>query len=124
MPNTGMNPEYSLNALTVSLVVPHSIGAYVLGYKTPEGFFAVQYVGRSDTDLNARLSQHIGEGYPLFKFQQLSTVDDAFCKECNLYHDFGENISLKNKEHPDRPEGTEYQCPRCNIFNNLSGYYI
>lgn len=124
MPSTGMNPEYSLNALLIALVVPHSIGAYALGYKDQNGVFNVKYVGRSDTDLNARLQQHVGEGYTIFKFQQLSTVYDAFCKECNLYHDFGEDKLLDNKEHPDRPEGTDYQCPRCYIFNKLNGYYI
>lgn len=124
MSSTGIDPEYTLNVLSVSLLVPHSIGAYVLGYKNQQGSFVVQYVGRSDTDINARLLQHLEEGYLSFKFQQLSTIYDAFCKECNLYHDFGENKLLKNKEHPDRPVGTNYLCPRCNIFNNLSGYYI
>lgn len=124
MPNTGMNPEYPLNALTIALIVPSSIGAYALGYKDLQGVFNVKYVGRSDTDINARLQQHLNKGYSFFEYETLPNAYDAFCKECNLYHDFGERELLDNQEHPDRPEGTNYQCPRCNIFNNLNGYYI
>ena len=39
-------------------------------------------------------------------------------KECKNYHDFGGDIgSLDNDIHPDRPEGKEYECPICDIFD-------
>lgn len=43
---------------------------------------------------------------------------EAFEKECKNYHDFGGDIgSLDNDIHPDRPEGKEYECPICDIFD-------
>lgn len=41
----------------------------------------------------------------------------AFEKECALYHDFGgPQGQLDNEVHPARPEGTDWQCPRCDVF--------
>ncbi len=123
MPNTGMGPSFKLDTDTINRTVPNAvIGAYVLGFQQPNTF-SISYVGRSDEDLKQRLISHTNEKYTDFKFIVLPSKEEAFYKECNLYHDWGEN-TLDNKKHPDRPEGTNYQCPRCNEFNNLSGYYI
>lgn len=122
MPSTGMGNSFRLDTTNIINNVPETLGAYVLGFQKPDTFI-VSYVGRSDINLRDRLLKHIGERYTDFKFQCLTSKEETFYKECNLYHDFGESKLLDNKEHPDRPGGTNYQCPRCNIFSNLSGYY-
>jgi hypothetical protein len=121
MASTGMGQSFKLTSEVINNIVPESIGAYVLGFQG--GTFIVSYVGRSDNNLRDRLLKHIGEEYTDFKFIILSSVKEAFERECIVYHDFGESKLLDNKAHPARPEGTDYQCPRCNIFQS-SGYYI
>lgn len=71
------------------------------------------YVGRSDSDLNERLKQHLGEGFREFKFSIANSVKEAFEKKCKNYHDFGENKKLKNDIHPRRPDGCSFACPYC-----------
>ena len=54
--------------------------------------------------------------YILFSYAENSK--EAFEKECKNYHDFGGDIgSLDNDIHPDRPEGKDYECPICDIFD-------
>lgn len=89
------------------------IGTYILGvYKRGEP--EVQYIGRSDTDLNARLKQHFwaeDESYRWFVFRHLDTESQAFEEECFLYHDFGGSKKLDNDIHPRIPDGKSYSCP-------------
>ena len=70
-------------------------------------------MGRSDKDLNDRLKDHIGE-YGRFKFEYYGSAKAAFEKECHLYHDF---TPQDNKIHPDRPDGSNWKCPVCDIFD-------
>jgi len=116
MPQTGLNGPYALDNETIDRVVTRtSPGAYALGYVENNSFY-VQYVGRSDDNINQRLKQHVGE-YPRFKFDYFGSPKAAFEKECNLWHDWGgPEGSLANKSHPDRPDGTDWKCPRCNKF--------
>jgi len=77
--------------------------------------YIVHYVGRSDNDVNSRLKDHVGE-YPKFKFDYFDSPKAAFEKECDIWHDFGGSEGkLGNKAHPDKPEVTDWKCPRCNI---------
>lgn len=114
MPSTGLKGSYPLTANKIDEVVTKiSSGVYALG--TLEGStFYVEYVGRSDTDLNDRLKDHADAGkYSHFKYDYF-TVKEAFEKECSLYHDFEPS---GNKNHPDRPNGKNYRCPVCPIFD-------
>lgn len=115
VPSTGLKGPFSLDSTTINAQVKkNSIGAYALGHiKKDTGGFVPKYVGRSDNDLNGRLQAHIAE-YPQFKFEYYSSAKKAFEKECNLYHDWKKQ--LDNKEHPDRPNGTDWKCPRCKTF--------
>jgi len=98
------------------MVTQTSPGVYVLD-KATTGPFHVDYVGRSDDDLNPRLKTHVGSEYKYFKFDYAASPKNAFEKECELYHDFGgPEGSLDNKVHPDRPTGSDWKCPRCSIF--------
>jgi len=75
----------------------------------------VRYVGRSDTDVNSRLRSWVGKDsrYKQFKYSYATSSKEAFEKECKNYHDFGGSESLDNKDHPQRPEGTNWKCPVC-----------
>lgn len=76
----------------------------------------VRYVGRSDDDLNGRLKQWVGSKYNYFSFEYCSSPKAAFEKECTLFHYHGGTEKLDNDRHPDRPAGTNWQCPACSIF--------
>lgn len=97
-------------------------GNYALGYlRDQRKTFIVRYVGRSDTDVNNRLKDHLPEretrNYTHFKFSYATSPKDAFETECRNYHDFGEDKKLDNKVHPDLPSNSKnWKCPRCEIF--------
>lgn len=118
MASLNMQGSYTLNKLTVDAHVTRtSAGNYALGYVNDKGKFIVQYVGRSDSDVNNRIKNHAEEGYKSFKYSYATSPKAAFEKECHNYHDFGGNDSLRNKFHPDRPANSGWKCPVCNIFD-------
>jgi len=94
-------------------VTETSPGAYALGDTLANGNFGIDYVGRSDKDVNDRLHDHVGK-YKRFKYDYFSSAKAAFEKECNLWHDFSPS---DNKVHPARPNGTNWKCPRCRVFD-------
>lgn len=114
-----MDGPYTYDKETVEEeVLPNEIGNYALGYK--EGYsFKVGYVGRSDSDVQQRLFDHLNEdddqyeyGYTHFMFSYAKNKKVAFEKECKNWHDFGgEKDKLTNDIHPDKPDGTDYKCP-------------
>ncbi len=115
MPSTGFNGDvYRLTHENVNFNVPKATpGAYVLGHRK-DGALIVDYVGRSDNDLRERLLLHAGEKkYERFKFKVFGTVEEAFAKECQLWHDFGEAQFLANENHPAPPKGLGVVCPVC-----------
>jgi len=115
MASLNMNGPYVLSIEEVnSKINRNTYGNYALGYIDVDKFI-VQYVGRSDTNLNMRVSQHVGE-YEKFKYSYASSPRDAFEKECKNFHDFGETRLLNNKIHPDRPANAGWKCPYCKIF--------
>jgi hypothetical protein len=93
-----------------------SAGNYALGYLNDENKFIVMYVGRSDTDLKARLKQHLDK-HPKFKWSYASSSKTAFEKECKNFHDFGGTEKLENDIHPDRPKNSNWKCPGCSNFD-------
>ncbi len=115
MANTGLNGPYTLSEKTIDRVITQtSPGTYVLGYSENSTFY-VKYVGRSDNDINSRLRDWVGK-YSQFKFGYFGSPKAAFDRECTIYHDFGASEQLDNKIHPQRPENTDWQCPKCNVF--------
>jgi hypothetical protein len=113
-----MQGPYELNTHSIDDYVEKSrIGNYALGF-VGKGEFHVQYVGRSDTDLNARIKTHIGEksaignDYLLFMFSYAMSEKEAYEKECRNYHDFS-HYTLDNEVHPDRPNNSHLNCPVC-----------
>ncbi len=92
-------------------VTKTSPGVYVLD-ATSTGSFTNSYVGRSDTDLNKRLHDWVGK-YKYCKTQYCDSPKAAFEAECELYHAFSPK---DNVNHPARPNGSSWVCPRCYLF--------
>ena len=113
MANLELSGPYTLTSENIDLIVTQkSPGAYALGYTDNGGTFMIQYVGRSDNDVNNRLKSWAGV-YKQFMVSYYNNPKEAFEKECTLYHDFG---GVGNKEHPARPENSYWLCPVCRIF--------
>jgi len=98
------------------VVTKTSPGVYVLD-RTTGGGFQVNYVGRAEKDLNARLKDWVGTKYKYFKFEYATSPKNAFEKECEIWHDYGGlEGKLDNEKHPERPDGTDWKCPKCKKF--------
>jgi hypothetical protein len=112
---TGLGGPYSLTTTGIDGAVQSiSAGAYALGKMNDSGIFVIHRVGRSDTDVGKRLKDYVKDWYPEFLFGYLNSAKAAFEKECHLYHDFS---PPDNFVHPDRPDGSNWKCPRCTIYD-------
>jgi len=91
-----------------------SAGAYLLYMSRHD---RAVYVGRSDSDLNQRLKDHVYEnaGFAYFRFAYCCSPEDAFEKECELYHYFEERGQIRNSYHPAKPWYSDCNCPVCGI---------
>lgn len=119
MANLNMNGPFELKTDVIEEEISKkSAGNYALG-RSEDGTFIVNYVGRSDSNVKGRLLSWVGkkERYKQFKYSYADSPKEAFKKECENYHDFGESEKLDNDSHPDRPDGTDWKCPKCDIFD-------
>jgi len=108
MPATGLSGPYPLTDAQINAHVGNSPGTYTLGsLDASNGTFLVSYVGRSGDKLNGRLHDWLGK-YNQFKYGHYTTSEDAFRKECQIYHDFN---PPGNSIHPARPVGSRCSCP-------------
>ena len=110
-----MKGPYLLTEKNIDENVSESIGNYALGYTytNDNGVkkFHVQYVGRSDTNLNQRLKDHLEEGFAKFMFFHSKDVKTAYYEECDNYHVFNPEF---NEIHPRKPDGQgSLKCPVC-----------
>lgn len=120
MTSLNMEGPHPLNDAEINKQVTGKFpGNYGLGHTNERGTFIVQRVGRSDVDVNDRLHDWVGKKYKKFKYSYASSRKAAFEKECRNYHDFGGKEKLDNKVHPDRPNGTDWKCPVCKIFDSV-----
>src|SRR3954465_4789442 len=109
MAETGLNGPFLLKAQEIDTEIKENVGGvYILDRSHEDGPFHISYVGRSDTDLKARLLEHGGK-YKRFKFEYCASPEEAFAKECNLYHDFNPPSTIA---HPPRPNGSGWKCAR------------
>ncbi|MCH8979609.1 MAG: hypothetical protein IH945_10270 [Armatimonadetes bacterium] len=115
--NLGLIGPYELARKRIGeTVAPNRIGNYALGRYGTKNVekFIVLYVGRSDSDVQARLLEHAAEKkHKLFRYSYAESAAEAFEKECRNYHDFE---APENDVHPARPEGTSLTCPRCDFY--------
>ena len=118
MVRLNMYGSYMLDSKTVNVTITKtSAGNYALGY-TKDKTFYVKYVGRSDSDLKARLLSHVSSGrYKEFKYSYATSPKAAFEKECQNFHDFGGIEKLDNDMHPDLPDNSKnWKFPVCEKY--------
>ena len=115
MPNPKMEGPFPFTRDDVDRrITKHQAGNYVLGRKNAIGKFVPEYVGRSDSDVNTRLKDHLPEYYTYFMFRYATSPKDAFECECRYYHTLGGKDCLDNKMHPDLPDDSKkWKCPVC-----------
>jgi hypothetical protein len=113
MATLGLTGPFELTHESIDArVTRRQAGNYALGWV--DGVtFNVEYVGRSDVDLNDRLHDWVDQGYSHFKARYARSAKVAYMKECRNFHEFGGTNGLDNDVHPDRPDGTRLQCPFC-----------
>ena len=121
MPRLDMEGAFPLTKEEIDRQIPEGvIGNYAFGNIVKDNAgnkaFCVCYVGRADGEpLRDRIKHGIKDGYIEFKFSIAKTKKEAYEKECKNWHDFGGlEGCLDNKIHPDKPDGTDYECPYCN----------
>jgi len=113
-----MEGSYNFTSSEIDRVVTRtSPGNYALGYTKDNDTFIVQYVGRSDSDVNQELKARLDSKYKRFKYSYATSPKAAFEKECHNYHDFGGKEELDNEIHPSRPAGKDWKCPVCDVFD-------
>lgn len=117
MASTGLKGPYPLTNSEIDEVVTQtSPGVYALERENSSGTFIVNYVGRSDDNVNSRLKDWVDSKYLRFKFCYFGSAKLSFEKECHIWHDFGgSDGKMDNERHPQRPQGTNWQCPVCNV---------
>lgn len=111
MASTGLRGPFPLTRDGVDAAVTFAMpGTYALGHINQHDQFVVEYAGRADDDVNARLKDHVPEPYQKFKFEYYASAKEAYFKECRIYHDFRPR---DNKIHPAAPKGSYLSCPVC-----------
>jgi hypothetical protein len=111
-----MRGPYKLNIAVIDAKITRkSPGNYILGRRNLKGKFRAGYVGRSDSDIAVFLKSRVGvTKQSFFKFSYAKSPEAAFKKECKLYHGI---YAPATRDHPTPPEGTNWQCPLCNMFD-------
>ena len=92
---------------------PTSPGVFALGYTGRDAAFYVSFIGRSGHDVKSRLLEFIGSDNS-FKFALTASPEEAFRRECELFHWFRPPA---NRVHPGRPANTSWVCPRCGVMD-------
>jgi hypothetical protein len=107
---TGLTGPFALNFDNVVKAVGQlKPGVFAIGHMDRDDCFLVERVGRSDHDLRRALLESIGTA-AAFKYLEMPSADQAFAKECLLFHDFKPPA---NQFHPEPPFDSERDCPRC-----------
>jgi hypothetical protein len=101
-----------LNARTIKQMVLHAQPGVFLLLTVPDG--PPRYLGRDDKDIREKLVKWLGRSYRYFKFLYCETPQEAFQKQCELYH--SHKRTLDNTRHPERSEGTEWRCSLCDFY--------
>jgi hypothetical protein len=106
----------AFNPATIDEAVTRRMpGVYALGHASIDNKFVIDRIGRSDTDLAARLKSDEYKGrFTWFQAAYVGNADAAYHAECELYHSYGGKL---NPNHPARPAGKFHRCNHCPIFN-------
>ena len=110
MGSANLNGPFRLSFEGISLAVRENTpGVFALGSLDAQGRFCLSRVGRSDDDLQCELRNLIGSE-TLFKFAHTRDAEEAFLKECELFHKFRPQSNIL---HPMRPIDSHATCPIC-----------
>ncbi|MGL4396780.1 MAG: hypothetical protein ACRCS9_09595 [Hyphomicrobium sp.] len=110
MLTTSLNGPYKLTFDDITASVRRtSPGTFALGYVDTQGNFRIRSVGRSDENIREKLCTMIGSDQ-CFKYTYANSPTAAFTRECELFHQFK---PYGNMLHPERPRGSNLECPRC-----------
>lgn len=105
-----MGQLHTLSRTNVDQTVHSRIGVYKL-YRSRNG--PIRYVGSTE-DLRQRLKNWASQNsYSHFEYEFADTREQAYKRESNLYHYYGET-QLDNEKHPPRPT-RRVKCPACSI---------
>ncbi len=117
MATSRLRGPFTLTTLGVQKAVTRtSAGAYGLGHtRQTDNVFIIEYVGRSDDDVCARLLKWAPAKYLQFKYEYYDSSLAAYRKECDLFHDFSGMGSLDNEVHPAKPANSNLRCARCGV---------
>lgn len=97
-------------------VVAHAWQGWAGVYRLADTPGYPRYIGRSDEDVQKRLLAHAREGrFRYFLVEHIREPDDAFHRECQLFHYY--RYQLRNVIHPNRPRGCGDACPKCSQFD-------
>ena len=112
-----MRGKFTLNSASIDTTAPATPGAYVL----VNGSNNAVYVGRSDTDLNGRLKNHLPEceenawirrSLPTdFYFEPTANSQEAYRLECEWFHQYRPSC---NTAHPAKLSYS-WACPICGL---------
>lgn len=99
-------------------VVPNSPGVFALGYSSG-GEFVLGYLDRADANLRTALQAHLSGAFPQFKFAYAISPEDAFRRQCEIYHG---HVNPQNGAHPHPPRDTEWLCPSCKVWRRHQSF--
>ena len=119
MPSLEMLGSFTLSPLKIDEVVTRKApGNFALGYVENKVFY-MRYIGRADEDINATLKSWVNyrPDCNRFKFSYAPNARAAFLKHCDIFHAFAQGSGLSTKDHPQRPEDSDWTCPHCDFFS-------
>jgi len=112
-----MRGAYNLTDFQIDANVLSQPGAYILVNSSNISV----YVGRADSDLNARLKDHLPRnennicikrsGAVNFYFENTSSTKDAYALECDWYHRYRHTCNIP---HPGK-SSINWFCPICGL---------
>ena len=112
---SGLKGSFPLTAEEIDKQIKFKApGVFTLGNLNDDGKYQTLYVGRADRDLAATLKKCLRQT-KRFKWEQFDVAEDAFKKECELYHLFKPQA---NTLHPPVPSTEDWRCPECGFPKN------
>ena len=114
-----MKRRLSLRPQIVDREVPQDPGLYFLMATDSS---PVRYIGQTENlhDALHAWAERVNETrhYRYFSYDYERDAYQRFRRFCDLYHyHWDSQGNLDNEGHPQRPEGTDWACPHCDIFN-------
>jgi excinuclease UvrABC nuclease subunit len=106
---SGLKGSFPLTEADIKREIKHiAPGVYTLGNMKDDKYHTL-YVGRADKNLKEILMKCLRQT-ERFKYMLFDDPEEAFKKECELYHLFK---PAANRVHPPVPPTRDWKCPDC-----------